>query len=69
MSMKVNCEKQKIGCRATDRFTGSTVEILDILEGQKGTWYLCLTHYDGTTVLRQLGDLEGVISKSKEEGQ
>ena len=67
MSMKVNCEKQKIGCRATDRFTGSTVEILDILEGQKGTWFLCLNHYSGTTVLRQLGDLEGVISKSKEE--
>ena len=59
--------KNKIGCRTIDRYTGSTVEILDILEGQKDIWYLCLNHYDGTTVLRQLGDLEGVVSKK--EGQ
>lgn len=60
MSSKVNCNNPEIGRWIVDRYTKRNMEIVDIIEGQVCTWYLCLDSDDGTTFLREYRDFEEV---------
>ncbi|MGN0608971.1 MAG: hypothetical protein ACI4J6_07175 [Oscillospiraceae bacterium] len=61
MSIKVNYQNPKIGLRVVDSYTKRTMEIVDIIEGQANTWYLCLDSDDGATYLRVFGDFDEIF--------